>query len=314
MSEPAKRTMHWWGVYLRGVAMGAADVVPGVSGGTIAFISGIYERLIMALGNVDISLLRLLARGRLSDAWRRVDATFLVELVAGILTSVALFAHVLRWLLEHQPVLVWSFFSGLIVASTIILFRRLEVWRAREILFAVAGAALAVWIATVRPATVDAGSWYLLMSGALAICAMILPGISGSFILVLLGAYGQVLAAVDNLDLALLAWFVAGCAVGLLSFVQLLRWLLRHYHDRVLALLAGFLAGSLYLVWPWKEVTRYHITHSGELRPLVEHNVSPWQYAVATGGDHHLVPALLLAGAGVALVLLFERVAAPEAR
>lgn len=312
MSERDK-VMHWWGIYLRGVAMGAADVVPGVSGGTIAFISGIYERLIMALGSVDITLLGLLARGRIAEAWRRVDATFLIQLVAGILTSVALFARLLRWLLTEHPVPVWSFFFGLIVASTIILFRRLEAWRAREIGFAVVGAALAVWIATVRPATVDAGPWYLLMSGALAICAMILPGISGSFILVLLGAYGQVLAAVGNFDIGLLAWFVVGCGAGLLSFVQLLRWLLRHYHDRVLALLTGFLAGSLYLVWPWKEVTQYYHTHSGELRPLVEHNVSPWQYAAATGGDHLLVPALLLALAGVVLVLLFERLAAPEA-
>lgn len=241
------------GIFFRGLAMGAADVVPGVSGGTVALITGIYERLISALAAADKEALILLARGRWRAVWYRLDGTFLALLLAGMLTAVFSLASAVYWLLAHYPQPLWSFFSGLILISGILLVRdEVNVAKFDHFVLFCLGAALAVGIATLPTASFLVGLPGLFFAGAIAICAMILPGISGSFILVLLGMYAPVLNAIREVQLTELAVFALGCAVGLLSFTRLLSWLLRHARLRLLACLSGILLGSLSTVWPWQ--------------------------------------------------------------
>ena len=241
------------GIFLRGLAMGAADVVPGVSGGTVALITGIYERLISALVAADKEALILLFHGRWRVLWFRLDGPFLTLLLAGILCAVFSLASVIHWLLEHYPQPLWSFFSGLILLSGILLVR-LEVNMTKLDHFALftGGAVLAVAIAIMPPANFLTGFPGLFFAGAIAICAMILPGISGSFILVLLGMYAPVLGAVRAAELTELGIFALGCSAGLLSFTRLLSWLLSRARARVIAFLSGILMGSLFTVWPWQ--------------------------------------------------------------
>jgi putative membrane protein len=241
------------GIYARGVAMGIADVVPGVSGGTLALITGIYEELIRSLANLHPRLLLIWRRDGFLSFWRAGNFGFLLSLFAGIVTSIALFARLMGWLLAHYPVPVWAFFCGLIAASVIPVWRSLHERRLRERLALVFGALMAGGISLLPGLShISHSPLVFLLSGALAICAMILPGISGSFILLLLGMYVPVLDAVRGGEWLLILAFVAGCATGLLSFVHLLRWLLRVWHDPLMALLAGFMAGSLIKLWPWR--------------------------------------------------------------
>ena len=248
---------HPAGIFLRGVAMGAADVVPGVSGGTVALITGIYERLINALVAADKEALMLLLHGRLRFLWYRLDGPFLALLLAGILTAVFSLASAIHWLLEYYPQPLWSFFSGLILISGILLVRdEVNVARLDHLLMFTLGAMFAVFIATMPPASFPSGLIGLFFAGMIAICAMILPGISGSFILVLLGMYAPVLSAVREVQLAQLSVFALGCAFGLLSFTRVLNWLLRLARLRVIAFLSGILLGSLLTVWPWQAAVR----------------------------------------------------------
>jgi putative membrane protein len=306
--------MQWLVIYLKGMAMGAADVVPGVSGGTIAFITGIYERLIDAIRAFDLDFLRLLMRGEWRQCWQRVDGGFLLALLAGIGTSIVMLAGLITWLLANEPVLVWAFFFGLIVASSIYIVRKIKQWNWIVGLLLLAGAAFAVAIGMARPAEVEVTSAYLFLCGSLAICAMILPGISGSFILVLLGAYSVVLQAVHQLDLPLLMLFMAGAAVGILVFSHVLGWLLHHYHDPMLAALTGFLIGSLYLIWPWKEVLRYYTSSSGMQKPLEQVNVLPQRFAEVSGQDPQVLACILLALGGIAVVLGLEKLSGLSGR
>ncbi len=304
--------MQWLMIFLKGMAMGAADVVPGVSGGTIAFITGIYERLINAIRAVNLEWLGLLFRGQWQQCWQRIDGGFLLILLAGIGTSILSLAGLITWLLHNQPILIWAFFFGLIAASSIYIMRQVRGWNGITGVLLLLGVVVAVYIGMARPAEVEVTMGYLFLCGALAICAMILPGISGSFILVLLGAYSVVLGAVHDFQISLLLVFIAGCALGLLVFSHLLGWLLEHYHDPMLAALTGFLAGSLYLVWPWKEVLRYYTSSSGEQKPLEQVNVLPMEFARVTGQEPQFLFSVLLAAFGVALVLGLERLSAPS--
>lgn len=285
------------GIFVRGLLMGAADVVPGVSGGTVAFITGIYDRLLGALSAFGLPWLRLLLRGRWAEAFRCVDGGFLLSLLAGIATSVATFAQLIGWLLAAQPVLLWAFFFGLIAGSAVWLLRRVPYWHAGIALAVVLGLAAAAGVSLSPAVRLDGGAMALFLAGFLAICAMILPGVSGSFILVLLGMYERVLAAVQSVDLAALGLFAAGAACGLLTFSRILHWLLGRYHGPVVGLLTGFLAGSLLAVWPWKLPGE-----GGQLLP-----VSPGAWAAAEGASTLLFPALLLMAVGVALVWQLEQ-------
>ncbi|KAF0807264.1 hypothetical protein A167_02974 [Alcanivorax sp. S71-1-4] len=291
------------GIYLRGMAMGAADVVPGVSGGTIALITGIYETLIRTLSGLTPSLLGIWRRQGFMAFWRAANLGFLSALLAGIVTSIALLARLITWLMDAYPVPLWSFFCGLIIASILLLLKPLPLRRASTWLMLAAGGLIAVWVMS-RPPLGDALSLTLpvfFIAGAVAICAMILPGISGSFILVILGMYAPVLAAVKGAEWAILLTFVAGCATGLLSFVHLLRWLLARFHEPVMAMLVGFMAGSLAVLWPWR------VPDSGG--ETLFRNVWPAHYVAETGLPAMLPAALIALIAGVVLVWLLSHFA-----
>lgn len=294
---------------LKGCAMGMADVVPGVSGGTIAFISGIYGRLIAAIRRFDLTALRLLARGRIAELWRHVDGAFLLPVLGGVAVAVFSLARLMTYLLEHHPIGVWSFFFGLIVASALLVAREVGRWNAAAAIALAAGIALAGWITVASPAQTPDSWWFVMLSGAIAICAMILPGISGAFILLLLGKYQYILAAVGSLDLPVLAVFAAGAAAGLVGFSHLLSWLLDRWHDATVATLMGFMIGSLNKVWPWKQTIESYADSHGVLRPLVERNVAPGTFETLTGGDAQLGQALLLCAAGFAVIWAVEYIA-----
>lgn len=283
------------------MGMGAADVVPGVSGGTIAFITGIYEELINSIKGINLKAVKLLLTGRWLSFWKQINGNFLLAVFAGIAISVLSLAKVLEYLLEHQPVLIWSFFFGLVLASSYVVSRKVIRWRYPIIVALVAGIGIAFYITSVTPTTTTDASWFVIFSGGLASCAMILPGISGSFILLLLGKYSFALHAVNEriiLDLLLLG---AGAVTGLILFANLLSWLLKKYHDITIAVLVGFMIGSLNKIWPWKETLKT-IVVEGELKPLLEKNILP---SVGNPGDQFWM-ALLMAIAGIVLILIIE--------
>jgi len=289
--------------------MGAADVVPGVSGGTIAFITGIYQELIDSIKSVNLKSIKLLLSGKLKEFWQAVNGNFLVSLLAGIGISVLSLAKGLKYLLENHPILVWSFFFGLIVASAVYVAKEIKGWNTGTILSLLAGAVIAYFITIISPAEANTTYPFIFISGAIAICAMILPGISGSFILVLLGMYKFILGSVSDLNLPVIAVFLTGAAVGIISFSNVLSWLLKKYYNLTIAMLAGFMVGSLNKVWPWKQVVATFVDRHGEIRPLVEENVLPGSYFDLTGSQAQLGWALTLAAAGFGLIFLVEGVA-----
>lgn len=292
-------------LYAKGIAMGAADVVPGVSGGTIAFISGIYDELLRSIASVPEALMQLV-RGRIKAAWQTANATFLLVLLAGILTSILSLARLITYLLAHHPVPVWSFFFGLILVSVYLVGRDIGRWNWSRCVSFLLGLAFAYWITVAAPIQWGSDPLTLFFAGAIAICAMILPGISGSFILLLLGLYATVLGAVKSLDLAVLAVFAAGCLVGLLSFARLLSWMLSHWRDLTLAFLTGLMLGSLNKVWPWKETISWRVDSKGEQVPLLQNNLLPAHFADISGQDPQLLLAVALAIGGIVLVLGLE--------
>ncbi|MGH1441722.1 MAG: DUF368 domain-containing protein, partial [Cellvibrionaceae bacterium] len=269
----------WVWLFFKGIAMGAADVVPGVSGGTIAFITGIYTRLLNALKSLTPMALSILLKEGFSAFWKAIDGQFLLILFSGVLLSILSLANVISYALEYQPILIWSFFFGLVLASIVYLFRQMSQWRLHEYIAITAGSVLALLIVSLRPAQLPGDWWMLMFAGAIAICAMILPGISGSFILLLMGMYKVFIEALQTLNIMLLLSFVLGCIVGLLGFSHLLSWLLTRYESVMYALLTGFLIGSLKVLWPWKEVLETTVDRHGDIIPLVQANVSPSHYA-----------------------------------
>ena len=291
-------------IALKGVAMGAADVVPGVSGGTIAFISGIYEELIGSINQISPKLLKTLKDSGLQAAWTQVNGNFLLSLLLGIAVSVVSLAKVIRHLLENQPILIWSFFFGLVLASIIYVGKKISRWYLGTIVLMLLGGVLAYYITTLTPQEAEVTYPFVFLSGALAICAMILPGISGSFILLLLGMYKPVLDAIHYRDFGLIAVLMAGAVIGLLSFSKLLKWLFDHYENLTLALLTGFIIGSLNKIWPWKEVIQSELIN-GKLKILKEKSVSPFSYE----GDAQLGMAILFGVIGFVFILLLERMA-----
>ncbi|MFT6791737.1 MAG: putative membrane protein [Cellvibrionaceae bacterium] len=302
------RSSDWLLLFLKGMTMGAADIVPGVSGGTIAFISGIYDRLLNALKSLTPMALVTLFREGFGAFWQATDGRFLVTLFAGILLSVVTLANFIDQALKTYPILVWAFFFGLVIASIIYLIMQVRHWRWQELVALLLGTAFALIIVSLRPAQLPAQWWMLFISGSIAICAMILPGISGSFILLLLGMYKVFIEALNSLDIILLASFAAGCVSGLLGFSHLLSWLLKRYQTVMYTLLTGFLVGSLKVLWPWKQVLKTTLDRHGEQIPLVQINVWPTTYTQVTNEPAFLWPAILVAILGLALVLLLERI------
>ena len=246
-------------VTLKGACMGAADVIPGVSGGTIAFIMGIYDEFVGSIASINAEAMKLLFKGQFKAFWKHINGTFLVSIVLGIGISVVLLAGLMQTLLTVYPIQTWAFFFGLIVASSIFILRGISGWKLREVLFLILGGVLGVTVCTLSPTQTPDALWFIFLSGAIAICAMILPGISGSFILLILGKYQYIMAAISGLvagenfsqNLLILCVFLVGAVVGILGFSKFLHWLLARWNKETLIVLAGFIIGSLVKVWPW---------------------------------------------------------------
>ena len=302
----SRKTNEYLLLTLKGMAMGAADVVPGVSGGTIALITGIYEELIFSIKSINLKALKLLFTGKGAAFWKAINGNFLLSVLLGIGISIFSLARGLTYLLEHYPILVWSFFFGLIIASTIYVARTIQTWNAGAVIAGIAGIAIAYFITVISPTEANPTWIYIFFSGMIAICAMILPGISGSFILVLLGMYPFIMGAVGDLNIPVLLVFVAGAAIGIIAFSNFLSWLLKNFHTLTIALLSGFMVGSLNKIWPWKEVTESFIDRHGEARPLTERNILPGTYETLTGNESWLWGAILFLIAGFVLIFAIE--------
>lgn len=292
------------GVTLRGMGMGAADVVPGVSGGTIAFITGIYEELINSLANINLAALKLLFSKGISSFWKHINGNFFIALFLGIGISVFSLAKGLTYLLEQYPVVLWSFFFGLILASAILILKSVPKWNVGNGIGLMLGIAVAVFVSLAQASADGTSLPYIFLSGCIAICAMILPGISGAFILVLLGSYAVVIEGIKDVNLSIIAVFGAGCVIGLLAFSKLLKFLFENYKSLVLAILTGFLFGSLVKIWPWKNkiMDQPLVTHSdGKIDYATEH-VLPNAYL----GEANLAAAIGMLFFGLLLVLGLE--------
>ena len=295
-------------LYLKGLAMGAADVVPGVSGGTIAFVSGIYIELINSIKGLNLRALKILGNEGLAPAWQHINGNFLLCLVAGIFTSLFSLANVMQYLLLEHPLPLWSFFSGLIVGSVIYLVRQHPFRHRSDLGLFVLGIGVAYGISIAPAVTLEGDHLTMFFAGSIALCAMILPGISGSFILVLLGLYPVFIAAIVNMKLDILVVFACGGLIGLMSFSRLLSWLLSHYQTAVIATMCGFLVGSLNIIWPWKHVIISTTSHSGKVTVLAADNLFPQQFADTVGQDPQTVLCVIALAIGLILVLGLEYV------
>jgi putative membrane protein len=291
---------------LKGMAMGAADVVPGVSGGTIAFISGIYEELLGSISNVNFDLFKTLKNEGFNAAWKQLNGSFLLSLFLGIFISIFSLAQAIKYLLENEPILLWSFFFGLVLASVIYIAKQLSKWNSISVLILILAAFLAYYITTLNPLVSENTSLlFMFLSGAIAICAMILPGISGAFIMVLLGAYKPILSAVSDRDYKTVTAVFLGAIVGLLSFSKVLKWLFANYKNYTLAVLTGFIAGSLNKIWPWKETLTWRTNSHGIKVAFNQQSVSPFSFE----GDSQLMMAIVLIIVGFSLILIMEKLA-----
>lgn len=244
---------------VKGACMGAADVIPGVSGGTIAFIMGIYDEFVGSIASINSEAVRKLFKGEFRAFWKHINGNFLLSLVLGIGVSVITIAGLMQILLNDYPIQTWAFFFGLIVASSIFILRGISGWKVREALFLVVGVILGIVVCTLSPTQTPDGLWFIFLSGAIAICAMVLPGISGSFILLILGKYQFIMSTISDFvsgvdmgrNLIILIVFILGAVTGIISFSKFLHWLLARWHKETLIVLAGFIIGSLVKVWPW---------------------------------------------------------------
>ncbi len=306
-------------VILKGMAMGAADVVPGVSGGTIAFISGIYQELIETIDKLDFGVLKVWKKEGIKAAIEQYNLKFLGSLFLGVAISILSLARVFKYLLEVYPIMVWSFFFGLVLASILYIGKQITKWNPTVIIALILGVAVAYFITIAAPSEAPNVWWFYFLSGCIAIIAMILPGVSGSFILVLLGSYGMVLGTITDAQDALLAkdWallraaifkiflFGMGCIVGLKLFSKVLKWMFEHKKQITLAVLTGFMIGSLNKIWPWKEVLSTRIDRHGEEVPVEAVSILPSSF----DGDPQVLYAVVFAVIGFALILLLERAA-----
>ncbi|GJM31298.1 MAG: DUF368 domain-containing protein [Saprospiraceae bacterium] len=291
--------------------MGIAEVIPGVSGGTIAFITGIYERLINAIkGILGPEVIGTLRNNGFKAAWRVADGNFLLFLLLGMLTGLVAGVFGVSHLLAEYPSLLWAFFFGLIIASCIYIGRKVKSWGIAEIIAILAGTALAYYITIANPAQGSESLLVVFVAGMIAISALILPGISGSFMLLLMGMYTFILPTVktalktfDTGSLIVVAVFALGCLVGLALFSRILAWTFKNYHDPTLALLTGFMLGSLNKIWPWRNVVEYRTNSHGEQVPFIEHNVLPAQFE----GEAYFWGAIVLAIIGFTAVFLLDR-------
>ena len=280
------------GVAAKGFAMGAANVIPGVSGGTIALLTGIFNELIGALNALlTPKAWKLLFKGNFREFWEYIHGTFLLWLGAGVVASVFSLAKLMEYVLSHHPVQTWAFFFGLILVSAVFMLADLKGKKAMDVLWLAIGAAMGAAICLLSPSTTPDAPWFIAICGAIAICTMILPGISGSFILVLLGKYDYIMGAVSNLDIPVLAVFAVGCVVGIVAFSKILHWLIAHFEKQTLLVLIGFTVGSLVKVWPWADKAAFQAANA--LTGCPE-------------GELHILSAVICALVAAASVIVLE--------
>jgi len=304
-----RRFVDYFIISLKGIAMGAADAVPDVSGGTIAFISGIYEELVTTISNINVALIKTLFKDGFATFWKQLNGNFLLALLTGIIISFVSFMRLAKYLIEFHPILIWSFFFGLIIASIYFVGKQIKKWNLAVIISLIIGTIIAYFITTLPSMSNSDSGLFLMFAGALAICAMILPGISGAFILVILGAYKSLSDALHDFDMKKIALFAIGAIVGLLTFSRVLKWLFKNYHNITLAILTGFIMGSLNKVWPWKRVLSYTTNKEGVQVPLTEQSISP----LAFEGDNQLWLAIGLMIVGFFTIIILEKFSPQEA-
>ncbi len=290
--------------------MGAADIVPGVSGGSIALITGIYGKLLDSINSFNAKNLKLLLSFHFKPFYKSVNGTFLLSLLFGILTSIFTLSKLITYLMEEHPVPLWSFFCGLILVSAFVILKGITRWHLGVVFALIVGTISAYFITELPPVSSPEAIWFTFLSGAIAICAMILPGISGSFLLLILGKYETILNAVSERDFMTLGVFAGGCIVGILSFSRVISWLLKKYYSVTIGLLSGFMLGSMNKLWPWKLVTAYRTSSSGEEKPFLTENLWPGEYLSQVGQDPKLGLAIAAFLFGILLVVGIERLAA----
>jgi putative membrane protein len=295
-------------IFIRGAAMGAAEIIPGISGGTIAFITGIYDRLIKAISSFDLTAIKLLKNGDWKALWQHIDGNFLTFLLAGMAMSILLMLNLITYLLANYPIQIWSFFFGLIFISAFFVLRDISKWNAGVVLSLVIGTIIGFFISSATPATTPDSLIFIFFSGFIAISALILPGISGSFILLILGKYTDILKALKEFDFVIILVFATGCIFGLLLFSRFVSWLLKNYASITIATLAGFMLGSLYRIWPWRRVVEFRINSKGEQVPFLEENLLPQQFQEITSQDPQILQAALLMLFGIFIVVAIEKI------
>ena len=286
--------------------MGAADVVPGASGGTIAFITGIYQELIDSLRNCNLKALSIFLQQGFSAAWQHINGTFLVSLFAGVLLSIFSLARIVTYCLDAWPIAVWSFFFGLVLAASVHLSRQIANWSAPLVSSLLVGMVLALLIGDIKPTELPTDWWVFMLAGSIAVCAMILPGVSGGFLLLMMGLYQPVLLAVSEFNITVLASLMVGCVIGLLAFSHFLSWLLHSFHAMTMACLTGFLLRSLSQLWPWKVTLTSVLDRHGESRALVQELVLPFNFQEITGFSSQLPLAIALCVLAIVLVFVLE--------
>jgi len=304
--SPPRSPLHWLGVGLRGSAMGIAELVPGVSGGTIAFVTGIYVELVQSLYRFDAQLLGYATRLQIAPAWRHVNASFLLALVVGMGLAVVSFSGVVTWLFEHREIELWSFFFGLICASAVFVARSVGTWDPMRVTLALSGLIVGAVVSNAGGLPASEHPAVTFAAGAVAICAWILPGVSGSFMLLLLGQYQHVIRSIASFDLVVIGSLAAGCLVGLAVFTRALAWLLRVHFASTLAFLCGFMVGSLQKLWPWRQTLSYYLDSHGDAIPVNVKPIAPSQFETLYGEDPMVLSAVLACFAGLALVMVLD--------
>jgi len=293
-------------ILLKGMAMGIAELVPGVSGGTIAFVAGIYEEFITTINNVNLKTLKLWRTDGFKSFWIALNGNFLAVLLFGMAISILSFTKLIKWLLENEPISIWAFFCGLVLASVIVVAKSIKKWNLPVVLLLALGAIVAYYITSLPPSANTDSLPFIFLSGAIAICAMVLPGISGSFILVLMGSYKTVIDAIDEKDFKILITMALGMIFGILSFARVLKWMFDNHKNITLALLTGFILGSLNKIWPWKRILETKTI--GKKIIIIDENVSPFAFE----GEHQLMYAIVAAIIGFSLIFILEKTASKK--
>jgi putative membrane protein len=290
--------------------MGAVDIIPGISGGSVAFITGIYPTLLQSLRAIDREAFQLLRQRRFADCWEKINGNFLAIVSTGVLTSVFLLAKLMAYLLHHHSIALWSFFFGLILMASPLMLRKITKWNAQVIISFIAGAVIMYALTRLNTMVTPPTWWLVFLTGAISIAGLLVPGVSGAFILVLIGKYQIMIHTVSKFNIPVLLVFMLGCIVGALGLTRLLSWVMDHYQNTTIALLAGFMLGSLNKVWPWRQVEQFVTFSTGEQMPVAERSVFPWEYITLTGKDPRVFQAILMMALGFFIVILIERISA----